>query len=141
MEIQLNEKEIEDLRTALIIAIHAEDNDRTKMFFDRIEKIMDKLDEARGLYNPNKEKSPVVDEKRSLSEKILGVQLAGFLERDLDVSGMITVFDIVEHNPDGRTRLERLMEEKLIVALSGPQTEQAIELLNDYPSLSPSNTV
>lgn len=50
--------------------------------------------------------------KRSLSEKVLEMYVAGYLAEDLTVGNMITVFDIVEHNIDGKTRLKRLIEEK-----------------------------
>lgn len=128
MEIQLTEEEIQDLRQALIIAIHAEDNERSKKFFDRIEVIMDKLDEARGLHNPNK--IPIV-EKRSLSEKILGMFVTGFLDPGLNAGNMIAVFDIVEHNTDGKSRLKRLMEEQCTIALTPEQIDEAVEILND----------
>jgi hypothetical protein len=134
MEIQLTEEEIEDIRKGLIIAIHVEDNERTKKFFDRIEIIMDKLDLARGLYNPNK---LPVEEKRALSVKVLGMFVAGFLDPTLDGGNMIMVFDIVEHNPDGKTRLTRLIEEKCTIELSQQQMEEAIELLSDYPAKRP----
>lgn len=133
MEIQLTEEEVQDLRQALIIAIHAEDNERFKKFFDRIDAIMDKLDEARGLYNPNK--IPIV-EKRSLSEKILGMFVAGFLDPGLSAGNMIAVFDIVEHNPDGKSRLNRLMEEQCTIELSPEQIDQAVDLLSDYPLIT-----
>ncbi|MFA6152002.1 MAG: hypothetical protein WC716_11820 [Chitinophagaceae bacterium] len=130
MKLELTEEEIEDIRKGLIIAIHKEDNDRTKKFFDRIEAIMDKLDTARGLYNPNKKP---LDEKRPLSVKVLGMFVAVFLDPTLNGGNMIMVFDIVEHNPDGRSRLQRLIEEKCTIELTPQQMEEAIELLNDYP--------
>jgi hypothetical protein len=72
-------------------------------------------------------------EIRSVTEKVLNLYLAGFLEPNLTVSHLITGFDLVEHNVDGRSRLQRLIEEKLTINLTPRQIEQAAKLLEDYP--------
>ena len=71
-------------------------------------------------------------EKRSLSEKILSLYVAGYLDNDLTGGNMIAVFDIVEHNPDGKTRLKRLIEEECMRKLSEEEIEDACKLLEDY---------
>lgn len=70
---------------------------------------------------------------RSLTERVLNVYVAGFLDPTMTASHVITVFDLVEHNPDGKSRLQRLMEEKLTKELTPQEIEEAIELLEDYP--------
>lgn len=124
MILELTEKETADIRQGLIITMHAENNERSRPFIDRIEGILEKIDEARGLSNN-------VPEKKALSVKVLGMFVAGFLDPELNGGNMIMVFDIVEHNPDGKTRLSRLMEEDCTIKLSEEQQLQAIELLND----------
>lgn len=136
MDLNLTEEEIQDMRQAFIIAIHAEDNnERTKKFFDRIEATMDKLDQAQGLYNPNKVFEKNIVEKKPFSVMVSGMLLAGFLDKNLNKGNMVTVFDIVEHNPDGASRLRRLIEENCTINLTPEQIEDAIELLNDYDCL------
>ncbi|MBB2148928.1 hypothetical protein [Pedobacter gandavensis] len=75
-------------------------------------------------------------EMRSLTERVLNVYVAGFLAPTITTGHIITVFDLVEHNPDGKSRLQRLIEEKLTKELTSQEIEAAIELLEDYPSSS-----
>lgn len=70
-------------------------------------------------------------EKRSLTEKVLCIYVAGFLDPNLDAGNMIAVFDLVEQNPDGESRIRRLIEEDCTIKLTPRQIEEAIELLND----------
>lgn len=71
-------------------------------------------------------------EKRSLTEKVLCLFIKKFLNPNPDAGEMITVFDLIEHNPDGRTRIERLIEEDCVRKLTEQEIEEAIELLEDY---------
>lgn len=71
--------------------------------------------------------------KRYLTERVIALNKAGFLYPDLTGGNMICVFDLIEHNDDGKTRINRLIEEKCVIELNQQQIDKAIELLNDYP--------
>ena len=75
-------------------------------------------------------------EKRSVTEKVLSMYVAGLLDPKLDGGNMIAVFDIVEHNSDGVSRLRRLVEEGCTVNLDLKQIEEATELLSDFRSIN-----
>jgi len=70
--------------------------------------------------------------KRNLTERVIGLNDAGFLDPTLDASAMICVFDLIEHNDDGDARINRLIEEKCVIELNQQQIEEAIGLLNDF---------
>jgi len=57
-------------------------------------------------------------EKRSLTEKVLNTYVRGFLATDLGAAEMISVFDLVEHNQYGPSRLIRLIEEECTKVLT-----------------------
>lgn len=63
--------------------------------------------------------------------KALFIYVAGFLDPNMDAGNMITVFDFVEQNPDGESRIRRLIEEDCTIKLTRQQIEESIELLND----------
>ena len=67
--------------------------------------------------------------KRNLTERVIGLNDAGFLDPTLNASAMICVFDLIEHNDDGEARINRLIEEKCVIELSQQQIEEAIVLL------------
>lgn len=71
--------------------------------------------------------------KRSLTERVIGLNNAGFLDPTLTAGAMICVFDLIEHNDNGEERINRLIEEKCTGELTQEQIDKAIELLNDYP--------
>lgn len=72
-----------------------------------------------------------LQEKQSLSVKVLKMYVAGFLDPNMTTSHVITVFDIVEHNNDGKSRLQRLIEEELTIKLTAQQVTEATQLLED----------
>lgn len=128
MKLELTEKEAEDLKQGLVIAMHASNHERTKIFCDRLEAITNKLDDARD------GRISAIDrtEKRSLTEKVLCMYVGRYLEPTLTAGEMITVFDLIEHNDDGRSRLKRLIEEKCTRELNAEEMEEAAKLLEDY---------
>ena len=73
--------------------------------------------------------------KRNLTERVIGLNDAGFLDPTLNASAMICVFDLIEHNDNGKERINRLIEEKCTSDLTQEQIDKAIELLNDYPAV------
>ncbi|RKR82860.1 hypothetical protein BDD43_3051 [Mucilaginibacter gracilis] len=70
--------------------------------------------------------------KKSLTERVSGLNDAGFLDPTLDASAMICVFDLIEHNDNGESRLNRLIEEKCVIELNQHQIGDAILILNDF---------
>lgn len=71
--------------------------------------------------------------KRQLNEKVTALAQAGYLNPTLTAGEMICVFDLIEHNEDGKGRIYRLIEEDCTTGkLSELQIEQAIEFLNDH---------
>ncbi|MBB6108704.1 hypothetical protein SAMN05421821_10261 [Mucilaginibacter lappiensis] len=74
-------------------------------------------------------------DKRNLTERVIGLNDAGFLDPTLNASAMICVFDLIEHNDDGKERINRLIEEKCVIGLNQQQIEIAIKLLNDYSEI------
>lgn len=73
-------------------------------------------------------------EKTSLVEKVLSIYVNGFLAPGLGAGEMICIFDLVEQNLDGKTRLRRLIEEQCTIELTEQQIKEAKELLEDYPA-------
>ncbi|WP_121812985.1 hypothetical protein [Mucilaginibacter kameinonensis] len=72
-------------------------------------------------------------EKNQLNERVTALAEAGYLNPTLTAGEMICVFDLIEHNQDGKDRIRRLIEEDCTTGkLSELQIQQAIELLNDY---------
>lgn len=70
--------------------------------------------------------------KKSLTERVNGLNDKGFLDPTLNASAMICVFDLIEQNDDGETRINRLIEEKCVLELNQGQIEEAIVILNDF---------
>ncbi len=132
MKQELTEKEIVDIKHGLYIAMNSSDHPSMSKLFDRLELIMGKLDDMRD--NSTMREEPQVL-TQSLTEKVLRLYVGRFLDPTLTAGEMITVFDLIEYNPDAKSQLQRLIEEKCTAELSPEQIEEALSLLIDPPAI------
>jgi hypothetical protein len=70
--------------------------------------------------------------KKSLTARVTALKESGFLNPSLTGSEMICVFDLIEHNKNGKARIRRLMDEECTSELNEQQIEQAVVILEDY---------
>lgn len=72
-------------------------------------------------------------EKQAITEMVLKIYVAHFLRPNITAGEMIRVFDLVEHNEDGISRLNSLAQENFIIGLTEQQRGEALDYLSDYP--------
>jgi len=98
-----------------------------------IQLSQDQIEEAIGLLSDYPEQISKKSKlgKRHLTEKVIGLDNAGFLNPTLTADQMICVFDLIEHNPNGNARILRLIEEECTKVLTDQEMKEATQLLED----------
>lgn len=75
-------------------------------------------------------------ERQALTEMVLKIYVSRYLRPSITAHEMIRVFELVEYNLNGTNRLKSLIKEDYVIDLTKQQTEEAIELLSDYPTIT-----